>query len=559
MGGRRPTGKSGRKQSAKAAARNDQHPYPALKSPKSKPQPPPHFEDHAKYVDFDNMRSNPRRDNDGDAVSDITSYSTHSNYSYASAASVATTSSVAVNVRGGVDVPPERGYMGCAIDSDGEGGIMEYQRVKPSRKASPRSSPNNQKRARPNNSTNSPQRAQGGAPPGSSSGYLPNKPNQTQKSQQQKPVKNQQTTSTNQTARTSPQAPQTPPVHTQQQPTPQKGNRTPPRQSSNNVTSNNNVIYKLCNIPRAFCNQKDLYQELRASPSFNKLASFKFNYPDNATLYYRETPPKEALQYFRNRLGDPAVTFGPMSPRTPYPQQPPRNPTYSCVITRVPLNFSDDDVTECLLDNGIKAKKMWRIISRATNKATTLVRVVSEDRRAIDYMIANGVHMFMSHYRCEPSNAPAPRPLQCGRCYDFGHAASECRAAPICPHCGKMGCKRDCDKQAPPKCTNCKGDHPAYSYKCPQKSAPVQPKQRVAPLLPADKPAPPIPQDATVNEINENFLQVDDFIRTLSMTFLNLFPDRRAEVQTVLVAVSRMYLKKDICFNYAGHLVHIAV
>lgn len=563
MGGRRGrgSGKPSRKQS-RASVRREQEPYPTNNTTNSQSQPPLELESTTIK--------------ECDEVSDITvestySYSENSNISYASAASIA--SSMAINFRGGVDPPPARGYMGCAVDSDGEDGQMDFQQVKASRKASPRFSPELTKKFKPielpeiiinKSKPNEPsQRASGGAPPGTSTG---NQKHQQLIQQNNIQQNNQQLNSQSRQSKIQP-APQTahkirPPTQTQQQPPRQGADRPPSNQGTNRANpklNTKNFIYKLSNIPRAFCNQKDLYQELRASPFFNILASFKFNFPDNATLHFRETPPKEAIQYFRRRLGEPAVTFSPMTPRTPYPQQPPRIPTYSCVITRVPLNFSEDDVTECLLENGIIAKKLWRITSRATNKITTLVRVVSEDARAIDYMIAKGVHMFMSHFKCEPSNAPAPRPLQCGRCYDFGHAASECREAPICPHCGKTGCRRDCDKQSPPKCTNCNGEHPAYSYKCPQKSAPVQPKQRVAPLLPADKPAPPIPQDSTIKDINNNFVQIDDFLRTLSMTFLNLFPDRRAEVQTVLVAVSRMYLKKEICYNYAGHLVHIAV
>lgn len=58
-----------------------------------------------------------------------------------------------------------------------------------------------------------------------------------------------------------------------------------------------------------------------------------------------------------------------------------------------------------------------------------------------------------------------PRPLQCYKCYKFGHPAKYCRdEKPICGKCGEEKHEDACIKK--PYCVNCTGNHPAWSWKC---------------------------------------------------------------------------------------------
>jgi len=92
---------------------------------------------------------------------------------------------------------------------------------------------------------------------------------------------------------------------------------------------------------------------------------------------------------------------------------------------------------------------------------------------AIDYNLAiRGVMCSISIY--------VPRPLQCFQCQDWGHRVTECIrvdccgccAGPhatsqhICIHDNPCPNQQRCNKE-PPKCTNCKGDHPSWIHSCP--------------------------------------------------------------------------------------------
>ena len=60
-----------------------------------------------------------------------------------------------------------------------------------------------------------------------------------------------------------------------------------------------------------------------------------------------------------------------------------------------------------------------------------------------------------------------PNPLRCFNCQQFGHHKSNCKRNSICPKCGDKDHPED-NCSSPVKCSNCQGDHPAFSRKCPR-------------------------------------------------------------------------------------------
>lgn len=58
--------------------------------------------------------------------------------------------------------------------------------------------------------------------------------------------------------------------------------------------------------------------------------------------------------------------------------------------------------------------------------------------------------------------------IQCHRCQEWGHATTNCRAAPVCLKCADGHWTKECKKSdnQPAKCANCNGDHPANSVTC---------------------------------------------------------------------------------------------
>ena len=60
-----------------------------------------------------------------------------------------------------------------------------------------------------------------------------------------------------------------------------------------------------------------------------------------------------------------------------------------------------------------------------------------------------------------------PNPLRCFGCQRYGHGKANCKRATVCARCGQEG-HDDKGCLSPQHCTNCSGDHPAYSRDCPQ-------------------------------------------------------------------------------------------
>ena len=59
-----------------------------------------------------------------------------------------------------------------------------------------------------------------------------------------------------------------------------------------------------------------------------------------------------------------------------------------------------------------------------------------------------------------------PKPLQCYKCYKFGHPSSKCKGKQVCGRCGYDDHVGACPH--PPLCPNCKGEHAPNSKTCPK-------------------------------------------------------------------------------------------
>jgi hypothetical protein len=110
-------------------------------------------------------------------------------------------------------------------------------------------------------------------------------------------------------------------------------------------------------------------------------------------------------------------------------------------------------------------------------RATVLVALTSQEeaRKACD----EGVVWRAQLLDCEPYWA-ALSPVQCFKCWKWGHTQQYCRSTPLCPRCGTKAHGeggRDGEAQCPThnneiplRCPVCGGRHPAWSKECPEKS-----------------------------------------------------------------------------------------
>lgn len=73
-------------------------------------------------------------------------------------------------------------------------------------------------------------------------------------------------------------------------------------------------------------------------------------------------------------------------------------------------------------------------------------------------------------YRVEPL---APRPLQCLKCWRYGHSANACRSSARCRLCGEEHDANDCTSQEQ-SCCLCNANHAADYSNCPARSKEIQ-------------------------------------------------------------------------------------
>lgn len=57
-------------------------------------------------------------------------------------------------------------------------------------------------------------------------------------------------------------------------------------------------------------------------------------------------------------------------------------------------------------------------------------------------------------------------PVQCRNCQEYGHTMKYCGRTCHCAWCGDHHLLAQCPKNVKPYCSNCKGDHPAFSKEC---------------------------------------------------------------------------------------------
>ena len=144
--------------------------------------------------------------------------------------------------------------------------------------------------------------------------------------------------------------------------------------------------------------------------------------------------------------------------------------SHTFVITRVPPTLSDEDLQADLKANYPHISKTMRIVSRTTDKPTTLVRAFVETQQQAESAIQNGVRIGFVLHRCEASTPrPSVQVVQCFKCQKLGHLAKECSEDNVkCLRCGANHLVKDCPApREEAKCSNCQGAHPASYRGCP--------------------------------------------------------------------------------------------
>lgn len=142
---------------------------------------------------------------------------------------------------------------------------------------------------------------------------------------------------------------------------------------------------------------------------------------------------------------------------------------FTCVIKDVALEVDDKDVLTELQRRFPDINGAKRIISRASNKPTLLVRVFTACEETVASLLNHGVDLAGNYHKVDPSNPPPPLRRRCTHCAQFDHFTSQCPKAgepPVCPRCGDTGHSSAGCTKVDPSCPSCKQQHPAW--RCPK-------------------------------------------------------------------------------------------
>lgn len=224
-----------------------------------------------------------------------------------------------------------------------------------------------------------------------------------------------------------------------------------------------------------------------------------------------------------------------------------KSPSFSCVITNVDHDVTLDEIKDQLLQDGHTIKNLWRIKSRAYNKDTRLIRIVTTSQHTLDHLLANGFTLFYQHHRVEASHTPKPQPIQCNRCQEF-HAPDACKKPIRCPRCSKPHHLQQCDaKENDIRCANCHQNHPSFSHKCPARPKEPDSATSTAPLKCLDPPA----------EDDSPLATTYDVLRFVTIALLNSAPNQRARIQHVVATLARQLFNTHVVVSYSGTNVHV--
>lgn len=215
---------------------------------------------------------------------------------------------------------------------------------------------------------------------------------------------------------------------------------------------------------------------------------------------------------------------------------------FSCVIKRVPISTPIEHIEAALKEEEIDFTLVKRIKSRATQRETTLIRVLAAKVQSIDKLLTEGVYIYGRYHEAEQSNPLPPRPAQCGKCLQFDHPATQCKGPTTCGRCSGNHQTQKCNEKEM-LCFNCKGKHHAFSFQCPSRPAEALNDKTAVKLQCHDKPVPinGVHKDKTI----ANIVTIDNLLRSLTTILCNLLPTKRDLIQGAVNSAANI-LKKTV-------------
>lgn len=314
------------------------------------------------------------------------------------------------------------------------------------------------------------------------------------------------------------------------------------------------IILKIINLPSHINTIKTLNNRLRCSGIHVEPGTLRINEQMNSATFKTKNIDAMRVQHtLRTDSGHNDIRVEILKSRVRAPALPRTRATFSVVVKGVHPDFTDEEVVAELREQKLNITKAWRIRSRETGQLTMLVRVLTECQETTDKLLRDGAILANGRHMVEASHLPKPQPMQCGRCFAFGHQAASCkRKEQTCPKCGQI---RDQEHSCVvTRCLACGGDHEAWSNKCPKRPINPAPEQ-TAPLKCSNLPYKvenPLP--VAVDELATTV----DAIRFTAMVLSNLFPEKRDKIMEVICRFSLQFYQLKVVATGSGGGIHLS-
>ena len=208
--------------------------------------------------------------------------------------------------------------------------------------------------------------------------------------------------------------------------------------------------------------------------------------------------------------------------------------TYQVIIKGLDTSVTEDEVKEMLDRQELGFISVKRIWSRARDCATEMMRLVLKDEQTKKQLLKNGLYLDQMRFKCVAAREDEEKKLvfQCFKCQALNdHKTWECKNEQKCVLCAGPHMKSECNKsKEEAKCSNCDGNHGAWSRECPKYREAVDKKKTYS--------------SATKEKIVDNF--VND---TISTMLKSLMEELKKLIAVVIAEVTSKALLEHVFYE----------